>query len=94
MVDELYKPNIRYLKGKKKKKEKIKNRIYDKKIIIKLTMLLPDEATRLIHRITTCAALESKPVVGSSRKSIAGFAASSTAIDNLFFCSKLIPPDN
>ena len=72
----------------------IKIKINEKNIKIILTILLPDSATRLIHRITTCAALESKPVVGSSRKSIAGFAASSTAIDNRFFCSKLIPPDN
>lgn len=58
----------------------------------KLTIDRPEAATRLIQRITTCAARESNPVVGSSKNKIAGFAASSTAIDNRFFCSKLIPP--
>lgn len=56
------------------------------------TTVLPVSATVRMLRTKACAANESKPVVGSSKKRMEGFAASSVPIETRFRCSKLNPP--
>lgn len=47
------------------------------------TTLRPEVAMRLMQRITVCAERESRPLVGSSKKNMAGLATSFTSIQTL-----------